>query len=320
VEIVIKGQPWRWTWLSTYIAVITFVPTWATCWKSGGLIRLACVLVYSSWVFPLIWSFPNLIAAPIAGLALLVYYLRDRIAADHLKYFKWLTLGVAGMAAVAVVMTTIPLLQLDFTTNRESQTVETARNLAALALPAVAVVLAVWLATVRLRLAASALAIAALVVAALATLVPSAYTTWTGSPYQSAYASFAQWRTAIDHRRDVLWLSSPVPVWLLLDSPAYLSTSQSAGVVFSRETALEVQRRAAALAPLVGRSRFAINKHEPGRMQALTTDILGELCSDPRLGYVVSADKLDMVRRAAPKGRWSGVYLYSCDDLHPPHS
>jgi hypothetical protein len=43
---------------------------------------------------------------------------------------------------------------------------------------------------------------------------------------------------------DVFWPESPVAAWLLLDRPNCLSVLQTSGMVFSRDTAMEVQRRA----------------------------------------------------------------------------
>lgn len=320
VEILIQSQPWRWAWLATYVAVITCVPTWAACWNRDTVTRSALILVYSGWIFPLIWSMPGMIGTPIAGLGLLVYCGRRHISERYLEYFNWLALGVAAIAALSVAVTIASILQLDFTTNREHRALERARDLFALALPAIFIVIAVWFATVGSRFAASVLAVAAITLFGLAIIVPRTYRTWTGSPYATTYSSFAPWRDAVDHQRSVFWFSNPVAVWLLLESPSYLSASQSAGAVFSRGTAAEIQRRAAVLEPLAGHSKLAISRKETGQMKSLTADILQQICSDPQLGYVVSKDELPIAHLNAPKGRWGQMHLYSCDDLHRPAS
>ena len=65
---------------------------------------------------------------------------------------------------------------------------------------------------------------------------------------------FADWASAIPPTSTVLVVPAPdvgAFVWFTLQRPNYLSVDQSAGVVFSRATALEVQRRSQVLLPLM---------------------------------------------------------------------
>ena len=63
-------------------------------------------------------------------------------------------------------------------------------------------------------------------------------------------SEFADWRATIPSTATV-WVipmyNSATFAWFTLERPSYLSVDQSAGVVFSRATALEVKRRSPAL-------------------------------------------------------------------------
>jgi hypothetical protein len=155
-------------------------------------------------------------------------------------------------------------------------------------------------------------ALAVLATIGLTLTLPGAYARWTTSGYDTLYPQFATWRTAIDHRRSVLWESDPVATWMVLDSPSYISSSQTAGVVFSRATAMEARRRAAVMQPFIGHSRFAIGRNDR-EIEKLTMPIARELCRDPTLGYIISTETLPLRHLDAPKGRFGEKKLYFCD-------
>ena len=80
-------------------------------------------------------------------------------------------------------------------------------------------------------------------------------------------------------------------MWFTLDRPNDLSLDQSAGVVFSRATALEVQRRSQVLLPLMDFDWKLLSRSQsPPR--PLTATSLMQVCADPRLGFVVSPEKV----------------------------
>ena len=91
-------------------------------------------------------------------------------------------------------------------------------------------------------------------------------------------------------------------VWFTLQRPNYLSVDQSAGVVFSRATALEVQRRSEVLLPIMDpnwqirselRAAAASGKHQidsPDR--PLTAANLSQICADTLLGFVISSQHI----------------------------
>jgi hypothetical protein len=61
----------------------------------------------------------------------------------------------------------------------------------------------------------------------------------------------------------ILWGEEAVPTWFWLRRPAYVSATQAAGLLFSRETAVEWARRAAVVEPLVPLEAWSPKSHLP---------------------------------------------------------
>jgi hypothetical protein len=123
---------------------------------------------------------------------------------------------------------------------------------------------------------------------------------WTTYQYTPALrALYAQWRDAIPAQEEVFWTTSPIAAWYLLQRPDYWTPAQASGDIFSREKALETQRRGKlVLAALEATGQ----RHPPDpdpkspwhrpveQTRAENPDELAmaALCSDPQLSFVVS--------------------------------
>jgi hypothetical protein len=110
-------------------------------------------------------------------------------------------------------------------------------------------------------------------------------------------------------------------VWFVLDRPNYLALDQSAGVVFSRATALEVQRRSEVLFPLMdpnwkimtGLANSRSGHQYGAATRPLTAENLIQVCADPRLGFVISPIGLGFEPlRHEHAGPWQDSNLYDC--------
>jgi hypothetical protein len=112
--------------------------------------------------------------------------------------------------------------------------------------------------------------------------------------------------------------------WLTLGRPNYLSTNQSAGVVFSRPLAMEVARRSTVLLPIedpswkiltrLTKSLANPGKKPPSGWRSLTAERLEQVCEDPLLGFVVAPENIgfNALSHTQP-GMWSGWNLYDCN-------
>jgi len=316
VALLIQGQPWRWTWICAYLAVAMLPIAVISCWQSRDTARRAiALLLCTAWIPTVSWASSIPIGSPLAALCILLIWQRQRLDAQYVKYLVAFSLCVAATMLASVLASALTLAQLEFTTNKEPLLIERIRDVIDLTLPAVALTWALWFATVQSRRLLSTLFTCMITIALFAPIAPRAYRNWTIQAYETGYAAFTDWRRALDHKRSVFWPDDTPAVWLLLDSPAYLSTSQSAGIVFSRQTASEVARRAAVLEPVTGHKGFAFDKENHDKIGTLTIQSLKAICSDPELGYVVSQRDLPLPHLQGPPGRWGGQRLYFCDSL-----
>jgi hypothetical protein len=138
-------------------------------------------------------------------------------------------------------------------------------------------------------------------------------------------SEFAEWRHAIPATNVVFVVpayNSAVFAWFTLERPSYLSLDQSAGVVFSRATALEVKRRSEVLLPLMdpdwqllSRNQRAAsgNKVEKPASRPLTATSLHSICGDTILDFVIAKESVGFdPLRHAHAGAWKDWNLYDC--------
>lgn len=316
IELVVKGQAWRWMWIATFLSMIMLPVTVVTRWQAlAPMQRASIVLLCVAWTVMVAWAFPIPLASALVVWSLALLWRGERIPAIYQKYVWILVLSVAAVLLSTVFGSVLALLELTFTTNREPLLLERTRDVLGLTVPAVVIVVIVWLSTVRSARLVGVTVAAVLTALAIFFVAPLVYRNWTAMPYERAYPAFAEWRAAVDHRRSVLWPGDPLAVWLLLDSPGYLTIAQTAGVVFSRETAIEAARRAAVLRPMTGHDQFAIGGEKWRLSGRMTDQAFQALCADPELGYVVTLQQLNAPHLVSPSGRWSGLKLYSCDSV-----
>jgi hypothetical protein len=136
---------------------------------------------------------------------------------------------------------------------------------------------------------------------------------------------FGEWANAIPATSTVL-VAPPRDVgafvWFTLGRPNYLALDQSSGVVFSRATALEVQRRSEVLLPLMNpdwkirtglRAKAGSQRKNESATRPLTAKSLIQVCADPQLGFVISPEKVGFEPlHHDHDGVWKDWNLYDC--------
>jgi hypothetical protein len=141
----------------------------------------------------------------------------------------------------------------------------------------------------------------------------------------SEIKEFADWRSAIPPGRNVYVVpahNSASFAWFTLERPSYLSVDQSAGVVFSRETALEVKRRSRVLLPIMDPDWQLLSRNlQQGKgekaakpaSRPLTPKSLVSICTDSVLDFVIAKENLafDPIRHRS-LGNWKDWNLYDC--------
>jgi hypothetical protein len=119
----------------------------------------------------------------------------------------------------------------------------------------------------------------------------------------------------------VFWGGDALLPWLALGRPSYLSAEQTAGIVFSRDTAMEAARRSGHVDSILGPRGFMRPSAPSGNAvgNAKPLDFAGavRLCADPELGAVFVPRTADLTSAMAlhdRSGREIGR-LVSCSDV-----
>jgi len=321
LAILIQGQAWRWIWIADLLAILLFVPTAVRMCREHACGSACSLLLMENW------DFSGAAAPLLVCLALLIWLSRASIG-ERLRSL-W---PFAFVTALIGILTWLLAQQWPFLpaartgAGTEPGTLQIVKHLMELRTVGFLVVaVAVYLVCNLRSLLASAIASSGLLVACAAMLPysipPSSYE---GSALQSA--KFADWVQAIPPDSSVLVAdarNSGSFVWFTLERPNYLTLSQSAGVIFSRATALEVRRRSEVLLPIMKPSwqvltnnaeiRAAKDPASVSTFRVLTSLSLIRICADPQLGFVISREDLgfDPVRHQQA-GEWQSSNLYDC--------
>ena len=280
-------QPWRWQWLGTVVAALVLPMTLGTLWQGNRAGRTTCLSLIACWIFA---SNAYALAAAAAALASLACAHRQKPSEARLLFW-----GSCGMLAIAVVWRLASDLEFTDAYYLEPTVPLWIRRAMSFTrdgiAPAAALWAIYWCAQTRDRRPAL-LALGILAAAGCAALVPQTWRSWTTREFPPQnIARFAPFRERIPAAAEVFWPEAPVGIWMLLDRPSYLSVIQTSGMVFSRQSALELSRRADALDSIVPRSTF-MTWGSSGTGLNLSPQQLGQSCATGEFGFLVTAADL----------------------------
>ena len=322
VAILLQGQAWRWDWVTTLVGVILLPAVFLRCWRATSVGPVCAVLAVLVWIF-----------APIDGTlalaaALVLWTLRGRVGRTLDAYFRWSAIAMIVLALVWGIGNSWTYLAVNFNWNDGPLLLQRLSDILGLKVPALLLFLGLiyWLRRARSNALPAALTVA--FAGTLLLTIPFAFYSPRIPNLESQPDAFSNWRRAIPPSANVFvddGSDSPLFAWFTLRRPNYLSIDQSAGVVFSRRTALEIARRAEVLRPLmfpdyrVLDKRHAARSHATARrkgpsLKPLTVPLLERLCADPALGFVVAHPDLGFgaITHTA-NDAWKGWNLYDCE-------
>jgi hypothetical protein len=317
VALLMQGQAWRWVWVTVYVSAILMIPTAIRLWRDEKCGPLCAILLIISWTI-------SAFDAPLlAVVALAVFLLRARIPDGAAKYSRWATVAVS-LAILYWVVTNVAMTAASpLGASAQTPFLQRDGSITTLRLPLVAILLIAWQGLRIWKSVWVPTAVAASLLTACA-LLPLSYNKIEAVGSASEISEFADWRRVIPPTSNVYVASghdAATFAWFTLSRPSYLSLDQSAGVIFSRATALEVQRRSQVLLPLMdedwkllSNSRAARSAGgKPPRWTPLTAQNLIVMCSDPQLGFLVARENVGfepIPHRHA--GSWNNWNLYDC--------
>jgi len=320
VKLLVQGQPWRWLWTSRFLSILLLPAIFHAAWRAGPVGRSAALLLASAWLIADTGSTGDIPPFGVGGLlaisAALAWQLRQAESARALRYFPVFGWCSLALVVVQTVHSAANTLEITDSYGLDPLWIQVLQGLMKQLGIAIPIVVAAWWVCFKGWTAprAGLLVGAALIAATCAG--PVALLWWTSPRYgEERREQFSSWRAAIPSDREVLWISAPSATWFLLDRKSYLTVSQSAGMVFSEDTAREIARRSRVLEPLVDPGYWILDPLALTRkpLTALTPAILNQICRDPQLGFVVSDERLDsFVASAEWPIKSKFVFLYDC--------
>jgi hypothetical protein len=326
IAFLIQGQAWRWAWITGFLAILLFAPTALQIWEDRKCGPLCAILLIAGWTFPAVDG-----TACLCG-ALLVWSIKRFIPdrSERLVRFAGYALGcvlLAWMFANCWNIATSATAE----SGRDPALVARLRSILGLKVAAATFIWALWT-LIRKTRRLTVQAVAALVLcAAAAYVLPKSLKQEFVRGSAAQIAEFSDWRDKIPEASTVVVADkyeATIFVWLTLLRPDYSSLAQSAGVVFSRATALEIRRRSEVLLPLMNpewklltllrQSRSAPKDKKPPVYRPLTAENLTSVCGDPALGFVVAHENVgfDPIQHVHA-GPWKDWYLYDCQRVRP---
>jgi hypothetical protein len=327
VALLVQGQAWRWEWISVFVALLFLPATVMRVWQDRRCGPLCGILLVSGWTV----SAANGTAC--VSLAIVAWVMRGHISTRHAIFSRLFFIALAGTIVGWILLQTSHILGLSANTTASGwrgalPSVSEIRSIFDLRISAVLFVSLIfwWLQKSPRRW--QQMLLAALLLTSSISLLPSAFKQSREFGTAADIDEFADWRRAIPPTSTVLVVPARDVgsfVWFTLQRPNYLTVDQSAGVVFSRATALEVQRRSRVLLPIMEpnwkiRTRLrdddATNRNAAAVNQTLTIDSLQQICIDPALGFVISSRDvgLESLHHTSP-GAWKDWMLYDCRNL-----
>lgn len=305
-------QPWRWLWLTRFLALVLLPATLWELWRSGDNGRASALLLGSGWA--LCAHFGGVFA--VLGMTLL-------FVGRHLDA-RGMTAALRGAWAVAmfalalVAAFGLQAIPLALDNNAAPRWVQQVLNFASIAGPLACLTSFGCVLLLHARTMVAPL----FAFLGAATIIGGVVSYQLFSGLEPRYSNanvaiFAEWRAIISSDSEVLWHEDPVAVWVLLNRRSFLSGSQSAGLLYSPGLAREFHRRGEALASLASPGWWtlaAIDKEDEPK--TLTPGIMRSICQEPELDYIVDTQDLGM---HSLRVEWPSeeryVYLYDCGRL-----
>jgi hypothetical protein len=316
IGLFLQGQAWRWVWITRLTAVILLAPTLLKLWREEKCGPLCAVLTVLGWTF-----------SPFEGLTCLTIAFMFCSARHHVtdrwaRRFRWLAIALAAVLVARVLaqswsIASSPLPVSDL---------EPVRNILRFGVISLALAwsLAYCVESTSSRALIASLSLVLLICCLL--LYPGAFRVHMREGSAEQIAEFSDWRRSMAPDDTVFVVpahNSAAFAWFTLQRPSYLTVDQSAGVVFSRATALEVRRRSDVLSPLMApdwkllseRASIGSAIAAAGKRKApvFTRDNLIRICSDPKLRFVVAREDLGFDPMTHTHvGNWKDWNLYDC--------
>jgi hypothetical protein len=318
VAILVQGQAWRWVWIAVFVGALLLPATVLQIWPDKKCGPLCAALLLLSLTLQAPTGMACVSVAPT------LWLMRPHLSIRAVLILRWIFLTLVLAVAAWVCLHAWEIARPAFHKPGETPAVQL-RDFFGLKIPAVLGASLIWCGLQkRSRVRTSMLLVAGLLALSIFTL-PAAFEQHRSLASVAEIKEFSDWDTVIPPASTVLVTPARdvgTFVWFTLGRPNYLSVDQSAGVVFSRDTALEVQRRSQVLLPLMDPNWKILSKLRAapaGKSKSdvpsrpLTAESFKQVCVDSQLGFVISPENIGFDGLPHENsGPWKGWRLYDC--------
>ena len=321
VALLVQGQAWRWVWIGVFVGILLLPTTILQIWPDKKCGPLCAVLLVLGLTLPAVTGMLCV------SFSLILWLMRSSLGNRSVLVLRWIFFAVILALAVWVFLHAWDIARPAF--HKPGTMAVELRDFFALKLPAVLGASLLWWGLKKCTGVRAPTLLCFALVALSIFVLPAAFKQYHSLASPAEIDEFADWTRVIPPTSTVLVTPARdvgTFAWFTLQRPNYLSVDQSAGVVFSRATALEVQRRSEVLLPIMDpnwkirselRAAAASGKHRidaPSR--PLTAANLVQICADTQLGFVISSQHLGFEALTHNNaGSWMGWDLYDCSKV-----
>jgi hypothetical protein len=319
VALLVQGQAWRWIWIAGFAAILFLPYTAIKLWNEYRCGPLCATLLLLGWLSPLVDGLACVAAA------LLLWAVRAHVSDASKKLLLWTAVALCVVMALWTLGNSWTMVtSAPAETGREPTILLHIRNILGLGVPAIFVVGILWWWLRSTTAIVAPLVLSGIFLAGCTFSFSASFTQLYPLGQNTEGGDFADWKRVIPTDSSVLVTPARDTgsfVWFTLVRPNYLTVDQSAGVIFSQQTALEVRRRSQILLPLMDPNWMVRSNNRKSLVRAkdsksehpLTKAILINICQDEHLGFVISPENVGydpMPHKRADS--WKDWNLYDC--------
>jgi hypothetical protein len=318
VAILVQGQAWRWVWIAVFVGALLLPATVLQIWPDKTCGPLCAVLLLLGLTLPAVNG------TACVSVSLILWLMRSCFSIRAVVILRLIFLALLLAVAAWVAIHAWEIASSVFHKSDAMAGMQL-RDFFALKIPAVLDASLIWWVLQKCTgLRAPTLLLFGLLALSIF-ILPATFKQYRSVASAADISEFSGWASVIPPTSTVLVAPARdvgTFVWFTLQRPNYLAVDQSAGIVFSRATALEVQRRSQVLLPVMDpnwkiRSELraaASGTHQiDARRRPLTAASLSQICADPLLGFVISSQHIGFDALAHKStGTWMDWDLYDC--------
>jgi len=318
----VQGQAWRWVWIAAFVSTLLVPATILHIWDDKKCGPLCAILLISGLTLPVDGT-------ACVSLAILFWLLRSKMNGRAGVFFRWIFIAVIVAIVGSIVAHAWGIVVSAFHASRGIDAAQLHDIFGSKIFAALATAL-IWCCIRSSRRGWAPPLLFALLLAMSILMLPAAFKQSRALASATEVAEFSDWEGAIPPTSTVFLTPQRdvgTFVWFTLQRPNYSAVDQSAGVVFSRRTALEVQRRSQVLLPVMDPNwKILTNlRTSPGKhiidvaTRPLTAATFNEICTDSQLGFVISQQDIGIDHFDHQSiGAWRGWKLYDCRQVRSP--